>query len=488
MEPSVSRVQNLGILGYIRCEVNGAIEQANATIAQWLGVDSPELLKGKNLETFLHDASLLPSLMSQDSPFTCRFELQARDGRQLPVKAEICHAKPGRLELWIIGDMADELIARVARLEASLTFTAGTVHDVNNVMTVLSGNLFLLTESVRDRPKLLELARRARNAATRGSTLLRELLTFNRNSDGEAKAMTPGDHVEALQPLLLRAILAAGAKHELKVNVSKDAGSTIASAAQFESALINLVINARDALKRRGKVCIEVTGVNVDPFRAEQLMVTPGHYVCTSVTDDGSGIPAHLLKHVTEPLFSTKMAERGSGLGLAMVKHFAETARGTLTIESAEGRGTKVRIYLPCTEKLAETTANMTLPLSTLPGGSESIVLLTGDREVRMSVQQILEVLGYTVLAVEGAEEVERAMLRSPAPSLVITERSSHAVASDWRWLDDLKKTHADVRHVVLLEAGVVADETAPDSHGHVYRPVNVAELARTVRNVLEKT
>ncbi|MEX2494519.1 MAG: ATP-binding protein, partial [Woeseia sp.] len=189
-----------------------------------------------------------------------------------------------------------------------------------------------------------------------------------------------------------------------------------------------------------------------------------------------------------EPLFSTKVADRGSGLGLAMVRQFAETGRGALTIDSVEGRGTRVRIYLPCTEKLAETTANMTLPLSTLPGGEESLVLLSRDRDVRMSVQQILEALGYTVVAVDTGDGVEQAMSRSPAPDLIISERSLTAVRVERRWLDELKNAHPKVRHLALLQAGTAAHEAAPDADGHVYRPVNIAELARTVRNVLEKS
>lgn len=378
----------------------------------------------------------------------------------------------------------DALIARVARLEAALTLTAGTVHDVNNVLTVLAGNLFLLTENLRGDDKLYEQARRARNAAERGSTLLRELLTFDRDGDASTKAITPGNHVQSLEPLLARAI---GSDHQLKVIVDRKAGSVLASAAQLESVLINLVINARDALAEAGKVEIRVRDARVDGERAARLGLPQGDYVCIAVIDNGCGIPADILPRVTEPLFSTKPKDHGSGLGLAMVRRFAERSEGGLEIESREGQGTRVTVWLPRTEQLAETTANMTLPLSTLPGGEERLLLVSRDRDARMAMQQILETLGYSVVAASSLESVEALPAGTPRPALVISERSAAAERAERRWLDSLRENNPGLRHIALLQPGTDMGEEAPDADGYVYRPVTVVELARTVRLVLEK-
>lgn len=381
-------------------------------------------------------------------------------------------------------EINDQLISRVARLEAALTLTAGTVHDVNNVLTVLAGNLFLLTESTRGQDKLFEQARRARNAAERGSTLLRELLTFDRDGDSEPKAICPDNHVFALQPLLARAI---GADKELTISVDRKAGSVIASAAQFESVLINLVINARDALKENGKVTIRVREARVDFDQAAALQLVPGDYVCVSVSDNGHGIPKEILHRVTEPLFSTKPADQGSGLGLAMVKRFAEQFDGALQIESRVGEGTTMTIWLPRTNQLAETTANMTLPLSTLPGGDERLLLVSRDRDVRIAIQQILETLGYSVTVAENLEGVDKVRFGSTPLSLVISERSGAAIRTEQRWLDSLRESNSALKHIALLQGGTDAQLEAPDADGYVYRPVTIAELARTVRKVLEK-
>lgn len=382
------------------------------------------------------------------------------------------------------GDLQDDLIARVSRLEAALALTAGTVHDVNNVLTVLSGNLYFLAENLRGQDELHEQARRARNTAERGANLLRELLTFDRDPDNETRAITPGNHVRALRPLLARAI---GSDRELSIHVDEYAGSVVASAAQFESVLINLVINARDAIAAGGKVTIRVSNARVDAKRSSALGVEVGDYVCIEVIDNGSGIPRDLLPRVREPLFTTKPKGKGSGLGLAMVQRFAEHHRGALHIDSAEGRGTEVVIWLPRTSDLAETTANMTMPLSTLPTGSERLLVVVRDAETRLSVQRILDTLGYTVMSAGNLDEAESVLASSPSPALLITERCGDRLRDERHWIESLRESNPEMRHIALLQAGTAADEAASGCDGYLFRPIGVPELARAVHDVLKE-
>jgi signal transduction histidine kinase len=478
-----------GIVGFMRCNAEGRVEAANSTLEAWLKPRPGSAVTGRAISSIIAGEAPWRKWVMLEQPVTCRFDIRDGEGRHLAVRAEVRPTKArGSFEIWMVEDLANELIARVARLEASLTLTAGTVHDVNNVLTVLSGNLFLLTESARDQPKLCEQARRARNAAARGSTLLRELLTYNREQDGETKCICPGNHVTALKPLLLRTVRAGGADNELKVTVDDNAASVMASAARFESVVINLVINARDALQGHGKVHVRVNNVHLKEEKAKKFGLAADRHVCVAVIDNGRGIPAQCLERVTEPLFSTKRKDGGSGLGLAMVKHFVENCGGALRIDSVEGRGTRVRLWLPRTEKLAETTANMTLPLSTLPGGDERLLLLSRDAEMRGLIRQILEALGYTVVIAVSIEDADRALVGTPGPALVISERSTESLRVERRWLDGLRETYPGVRHVALLQAGANVEEVAPDSDGHIYRPVTVPELAKTVRNALEKS
>lgn len=473
------------LLGYARCNSAGLMQCANATLAAWLGAADAASLTGRSLESFVHDTTAWQQWWRSGSPAIVSIDLVNSDGQRKSVKVERGEAgADGHIELWLAHDIEAAMISRIARLEAALTLTAGTVHDVNNVLTVLSGNLFLLTEGVRGNEKLYEQARRSRNAAERGATLLRELLTFSREVDTVTATISPGNHVFALEPLLTRAV---GSDRELRILVDSDAGAVIASAAQFESALINLVINARDALGKDGKILIEITNKTLGAEHAVTLKLDAGEYVCVKVADNGSGIPEKYLQKVLQPLFTTKPNGRGSGLGLAMVRRFAEEYQGALQLESIEGRGTQVRIWLPRTDQLAETTANMTLPLSTLPGGDERVLLVSRDPEVRTSMQQILEALGYTVLTTDTLENMANDPAEAGAPELVICERSEKAERAEQNWLDSLKDTGRAVPQIALLQAGSDPERVAPDANGHIFRPVAVLELARTVRRVLEK-
>lgn len=400
-----------------------------------------------------------------------------------PDNAHAREAEPAT-ETAARGDLLDDLIARVSRLEAALALTAGTVHDVNNVLTVLSGNLYFLAENLRGQDDLHEQARRARNTAERGANLLRELLTFDRDPDNETKAITPGNHVRALQPLLSRAI---GSDRELSIHVDEHAGSVVASAAQFESVLINLVINARDAVATGGKVTIRVSNARVDAKRSAALGVDIGDYVCVEVIDNGSGIPRDLLPRIREPMFTTKPKGKGSGLGLAMVQRFAEHHSGALHIDSVEGRGTEVVIWLPRTSDLAETTANMTMPLSTLPTGTERLLVVIRDAEARLSVQRILDTLGYTVMCARNLDEADSVLASAPSPALLVVERTGDRLREERQWIESLRESNPKTRHIALLQPGAIVDEAAPECDGYLFRPIGVPELAKTVHNVLKE-
>lgn len=473
------------LLGYARCNTAGLIQHANATLASWLGAASAGSLKGRSLESFVHDTTAWQQWWRSTARAIVSFDLLNSDGQRKSVKIERSDSgADDHIDLWLAHDIEAAMISRIARLEAALTLTSGTVHDVNNVLTVLSGNLFLLTDGVRGNDKLYEQARRSRNAAERGATLLRELLTFSREVDSDTATISSGNHVFALEPLLTRAV---GSDRELRILVDNDAGAVIASAAQFESALINLVINARDALGKEGKILIQVSNKTLDAEGAASLRLDAGEFVCIKVADNGSGIPEKYLQKVLQPLFTTKPNGRGSGLGLAMVRRFAEEHHGALQLDSIEGRGTQVRIWLPRTDQLAETTANMTLPLSTLPGGDERVLLVSRDSDVRASMQQILEALGYTVLTIDTLENVANDPAEAGAPEVVICERSEKAERAERNWLDSLRESGRAVPQIALLQAGSDPERVAPDADAYIFRPVAVLELARTVRRALEK-
>lgn len=379
-------------------------------------------------------------------------------------------------------DLLGAALARVGRLEALLASTGGGVHDVNNLLTILAGDLYLLTESVRhDRP-MFEKMRSARNTVERASTLMRELLTFSSNPVDEPSVICPVNHVLALEPMLRRCI-ATG--QTLSIHHGEVLWSVAASAAQFESAVTNLVLNARDAVSANGTIQIHVKNLHCSDtvIDGERLR---GDFVCVRVTDNGVGIPKNLLAKVSEPLVTSKAVGHGSGLGLSMVKRFTRNAGGAMTIESTVGSGTTVKLWLPRDCSAVERTANITLPLSTLKGGDETVLLALDDVDVRATVQQILEAVGYRVIVRNGLPGSCESLTGESRPNVVLCNRSTDKAAQERVWLDVLRKRDTSLRHVAILSAGSDTS-VAADADAYLYRPIGVLELTRAVRVALEQ-
>ena len=195
-------------------------------------------------------------------------------------------------------------VQQSARMEALGSLTAGIAHDFNNLLTVLVGNLYLLAEELRDNPQTFEKLKAARDAGKRGADLIRQLLAFARREQIEADVVDPSKIITDLQPLLRRAL---GSRITLDTQLDAGAGPIRASVAQLESVVVNLAINARDAISGKGMVSIRVRKLAVpDAEAARRRLANGGHYVAISVADTGGGIAPDVLNRVFEPFFSTK--------------------------------------------------------------------------------------------------------------------------------------------------------------------------------------
>jgi PAS domain S-box-containing protein len=290
-------------------------------------------------------------------------------------------------------------LQQAQKMETIGKLTGGVAHDFNNLLQVISGNLQLLTQDMAGNARAERRLVNAMAGVTRGAKLASYLLAFGRRQALEPKVVKIGRFVAGMEDMLRRSL---GEEIEIETIVSGGLWNTFVDTAQVENALLNLSINARDAMDGVGRLTIEVGNAFLDEVYARtHAEVAPGQYVVLAVTDTGSGMTADVLAQAFEPFFSTKPEGKGTGLGLSMVYGFVKQSGGHVKIYSEIGHGTTVKLYLPRThesEDIATTVENQAVE-----GGAETILVAEDDEEVRVTVVEMLSELGYQVLKANDA-------------------------------------------------------------------------------------
>jgi len=288
-------------------------------------------------------------------------------------------------------------LRQAQKMEAIGHLTGGMAHDFNNLLTVIMGNAESLADALDARPDLRELAEAVLGAAQRGADLNNRLLAFARRQTLEPKIVDLGALLGGMQGLLRRML------HEdidIAIRRTPDLWRVHADPAQLESAVLNLCINARDAMVDGGTLTVEALNVSFAPHDVENsLDITPGEYVMVAVSDTGAGIAPENLARVFDPFFTTKEVGKGSGLGLSMVHGFVSQSRGHVRIYSEVGHGTTVRMYLPRAGDPAATGSDAAASPAARSAGSEIILVVEDDEPVRRHAVTQLEALGYRVIA-----------------------------------------------------------------------------------------
>ena len=291
------------------------------------------------------------------------------------------------------------------KLEAVGRLAGGISHDFNNLLTVILGysdiSLRQLGEDHPLRRNLEEIVR----ASERAAALTRQLLAFSRKQVMQPKVFDVNTVVTELEKMLRRMI---GEDIELRVSLQSDLGNIKADPVQLEQVIMNLVVNARDAMPKGGKLSIETTNVYLDEsYARDHVSVEPGHYVMLAISDTGVGMDAETRQRIFEPFFTTKAPGKGTGLGLSMVYGIVRQSGGNIWVYSEEGTGTTFKIYFPRVTETAEEykRAAMTLPV---PQGSETILLVEDAEWVRKLARQVLEGAGYRVLEASSADAAIR--------------------------------------------------------------------------------
>ena len=309
------------------------------------------------------------------------------------------------LERRILDALAEQAetearLHQAQKMEAVGRLTGGVAHDFNNLLQVISGNLQLLTKDVAGSARAEQRVRNALAGVSRGSQFASQLLAFGRRQPLAPKVINVGRLIRTWDDMLKQAL---GEAIEVETIIAGGLWNTIVDPVQVETAILNLAINARDAMEGRGKLTIEAGNASIDDaYAARHEDVNPGHYLMLAITDTGCGMPSDVLARVFEPFFTTKPEGQGTGLGLSMVFGFVKQSGGHIKIYSEPGQGTTVRIYLPRTQEREDLAADTeTGPIT---GGSETILVVEDDEEVRRTAADILADLGYRVLKAKDAD------------------------------------------------------------------------------------
>jgi PAS domain S-box-containing protein len=315
-------------------------------------------------------------------------------------------------------DATQEQLRQAQKMDAIGNLTGGVAHDFNNLLQVISGNLQLLAADVAGNERAERRVANAMAGVTRGSKLASQLLAFGRRQPLAPKVVNIGRFVRDMDELLRRAL---GEAIEVETVIGAGLWNTLVDPSNVENALLNLAINARDAMNGQGRLTVEAGNALLDDAYAKAHGdLRPGQYVMLAVTDTGAGISQDILGQVFEPFFTTKPEGRGTGLGLSMVYGFVKQSGGHVKIYSEPGEGTTVKIYLPRSTQGEDRVVE--LEEESVRGGDETVLVAEDDEQVRETVVGLLADLGYRVLKARDAESALSIIESGIAIDLLFTD------------------------------------------------------------------
>lgn len=383
---------------------------------------------------------------------------------------------------------AEAMARQSQKMEAIGHLTGGIAHDFNNLLQVISANLDLAAagNSVKSDAQLKERLDNAIAAVVRGSRLTGQLLAFARRQALEPKSVDLGRVIRDMGDMLRRTL---GETIAVETVIAGGLWNTLVDPSQVENTVLNLAINARDAMPEGGRLTLEVANAYLDDtYAGVHNEVTPGQYVMLAVSDTGTGMAPEVLGRVFEPFFTTKPEGKGTGLGLAQAYGFVKQSGGHIKIYSEVGHGTTIKLYLPRTRRQTDTLeVGLGQPAK---GGNEQILVVEDDPDVRAAVLDMLKELGYRVSHAENAESA-LALLRKEAPDLIFTDVVMPGAIPTREFTRRAQEMHPRVR--ILYTSGytqnaIVHNGKLDDDALLLSKPYRKDELARKLRSVFAGT
>ncbi len=467
------------LFGYPRAEVLG----------RPLEMLIPEALRGahrRHVENFGQSAIPARMMASRGA-----IQAQRRDGSTFPAAASIAKvpAGDGMMFVAVLRDITDQLrtesqLRHALRMESIGQLTGGIAHDFNNLLAVIIGNLDLAKEQTGDAPALRKQLDSALGAALRGAGLVHRLLAFASRQALTPVAVDLNRHIPDMIAMLRRAL---GDHIAIRVSLQPHLWTARVDPSIIDDALLNLAINARDAMPQGGTLTIETENVQLDrEYAARDVEAMPGDYVMIAVSDTGTGMPPDVIERAFEPFFTTKAAGKGSGLGLSMVYGSVKQSGGHVEIYSEPNHGTTVKLFLPRSADAARAAPEPRH--SPLPRGSETVLIAEDNAALRETAEQMLRELGYRVHAVADGPAGLDWLDRGAHVDLLLTDVIMPGGLSGYELADAAEKRRPGLKVLLTTGYAEASVRSGPEDAKRLVlnKPYSFATLAQVLRRVLD--
>ena len=478
----------------------GVVTSFSAAAAQLFGYDADEVI-GRNVKMLMpapyreeHDGYISRYLETGEARIIGYGRVVkglTKDGAVFPMELAVgeTRASGKRIFTGFIRDLTarrkmEAELRQSQKMEAIGQLTGGIAHDFNNLLTVIAGNLEMLEASLND-ARQREMLREAQDAVQDGAKLTGQLLAFGRRQPLNPKPTDVGPLVSNFAELLRRTL---GELIELSIVTTGSAHLAVVDAPQLQNALLNLVINARDAMPDGGRLTIEISHARLDADYAQTYAdVRTGRYVLIAVTDTGEGMSEDVRERAFEPFFTTKPTGAGTGLGLSMVYGFVKQSGGNIQLDSELGRGATVRVFLP----LAEVVRDGAEPRrgkadhDVMPGGSETILLVEDDPRLRRVASRRLRSLGYQVIEADNGANALTLLAAHAEIAMIFTD---FVMPGGMNGKELAEAALAAKPAIKILFTSGYAEPAARGklrAESWLKKPYTAIELARRIRDVL---
>ncbi len=454
----------------------------------------PERFRGVHLEHVreFEGAPEASRLMNQRAKLVGR----RKDGTEFPAEASISKvASNGETIFTVIlhdvtlREQRETQLRHAQGLQAVGQLTGGVAHDFNNLLAVIIGNLELAADELEDAPQPRALVARAIAASERGAALTARLLAFSRRQALEPKVVDLNKLVAGTTVLLRRTL---GETIEVETVTAGGLWRCKVDPAQVESVLLNLAVNARDAMSGGGKLTIETANARLDDdYAAAHAEVTPGQYVMLAVTDTGTGMPAEIAEHAFEPFFTTKDAGQGTGLGLSMIYGFVKQSEGHVKIYSEVGHGTTVKVYLPRSREQESVVLDVPPVEEEEPGSLETILVVEDDADVRRLAVNMLQSLGYVAVEATDADTALAALDQRSEIVLLFTDVVLPGGTNGAELARQARRRRPGLK--ILYTSGytdnaIIHKGVLDEDADMINKPFRKAALARKIRSILDRS